>query len=114
MTAKMEDKRKSQQQMNRRQHAVYFFDQLSVFLLLAVPVSKVHSGRSNLLVAHPRRARVLWLVSVVPCGCFTSSLPTACIGGYKCVCAVGQIHGRSIRRQIDTLRCNLKCFLYRF
>jgi hypothetical protein len=33
--------------MNRRQHAVYFFDQLSVFLLLAVAVSKAHCGRSD-------------------------------------------------------------------
>jgi hypothetical protein len=78
---------------------------LSVFLLLPLALSKAH--------AHPCCARVFWLASIVPCGCFVFlSSNSMSVSGCKCVRAVGQTRRRFIRQRLDTLRCNLKCFLY--
>jgi hypothetical protein len=78
---------------------------LSVFLLLPLALSKAH--------AHPCCARVFWLTSVVPCGCFVLlSSNSMSVSGCKCVRAVGQTMGVLSGKGSTLLRCNLKCFLY--
>lgn len=106
MTAKVEDKRKitTTNEWTTARRLLFRISFLCFRSSHSAPRMRTAVGRPN-----PGKGQVS---SVVLFRCFVFVFSNSmCIGGHKCVCAMGQRMGVHQAR-IDTLRCNLKCFLY--